>query len=67
MEKIELLFIHDHKFRFINNRYYSTGGLSQAVLDRYYKVFGKFTIIARVVTEKTVGDNYSKVRILEKE
>ena len=47
-----LLFVHDHKFRYEKGIFYSTGGLSDEVLQRYTRIFGKVNIIARVVQKK---------------
>ncbi|HFI0085409.1 TPA: glycosyltransferase [Streptococcus suis] len=56
-----LIFAHDHKFRFVDGCYYSTGGLSNDVLTRYVNIFGKVTVIARVINESNVGERYSAI------
>ena len=57
----KLLFVHDHKFRKIGNDFFSTGGLSQTVLDRYIRIFGEITIIARIIVEEELDEKYSKI------
>lgn len=52
---MNVVFAHDHKFRFIDGRYYSTGGLSDEALSRYTDMFGDVNILSRVVPEQN-GD-----------
>lgn len=60
---MKLLFVHDHKFRYIRGRIYSTGGLSDDALIRYTSVFGKMTLIARVIAEdEDETSKYSEIR-----
>lgn len=56
-----LVFVHDHKFRKIENKFYSTGGLSSKALERYTKIFGNIVVIARVVDEIETADKYSEI------
>lgn len=56
-----LVFVHDHKFRRIGEEIYSTGGLSDAALERYTKVFGEILVIARVIDEVSPVKKYSKI------
>lgn len=58
---MSLLFVHDHKFRRINQRLYSTGGLSNEVLERYTNIFGETTVIARVLEEEQASSKYSEI------
>jgi len=58
---MKLLFVHDHKFRYIEGKFYSTGGLSDNVLKRYTDVFGDVTVIARVIKEKRKKNQYSEI------
>lgn len=58
---MKLLFVHDHKFRYVQGKIYSTGGLSDDALIRYTSVFGKTTVIARVLTEEDAKDKYSEI------
>lgn len=58
---MQVVFGHDHKFRLINGEYYSTGGLSNEILSRYAKYFGRVIVVARVVNEDVTGENYSKI------
>ena len=55
---MSLLFAHDHKFRKIDNDYYSTGGLNNDVLSQYVNMFGSVTVIARVVEESEIKNKY---------
>lgn len=57
-----LVFVHDHKFRKIEEKIYSTGGLSDDALQRYVKIFGEVTVIARIVEEKSSDDKYSEIK-----
>lgn len=57
-----LLFVHDHKFRNIDGKFYSTGGLSDKALIRYTGIFGKTTVIARVIEEKNSNSKYSEIK-----
>lgn len=56
-----LLFVHDHKFRYINGNYYSPGGLSDQALSRYTRVFGKTVVMARVIKNETDDAKYTKI------
>ena len=58
---MQVVFGHDHKFRLINGEYYSTGGLSNEILSRYAKYFGRVIVVARVVNEDVTGENYTKI------
>ena len=58
---MELIFGHDHKFRLIDGKYYSTGGLSEDILMRYVNIFGTITVVARVIKEFDVKDRYSLI------
>ena len=53
---MELIFGHDHKFRLIDGKYYSTGGLSEDILMRYVNIFGTITVVARVIKEFDIKD-----------
>lgn len=58
---MKLLFVHDHKFRCINGKIYSNGGLSDTVLNRYTGAFGSVTVIARVIKEEETHSRYSLI------
>ena len=58
---MELIFGHDHKFRLIDGKYYSTGGLSEDILMRYVNIFGTITVVARVIKEFDIKDRYSLI------
>lgn len=49
---MKLVFAHDHKFRFTDGAYYSTGGLSDEVLSRYTNIFGGVNVLSRVVPKQ---------------
>src|SRR5699024_11548108 len=44
---MKLVFAHDHIFYKYHNQYYSTGGLSREMLERYTNVFEKVVVISR--------------------
>jgi len=60
---VKVIFLHSHKFRKIKNEYYSLGGLSDEVLERYTKYADKVEVIARVIEQKQLDENniYSKI------
>ena len=58
---MKLLFVHDHKFRSIQGKIYSIGGLSNDALIRYTNAFGYVTIIARVLLEENANEKYSEI------
>ena len=55
------LFIHDHKFKKINNKIYSSGGLSNEILTRYVNYYGKIKVIARVEKCNTYENKFSEI------
>lgn len=58
---MKLLFAHDHKFRMIQGKIYSTGGLSDDALIRYTKTFGKITVLSRIIKEENTQKKYSEI------
>lgn len=59
---MKVVFLHSHKFRKIKNEYYSLGGLSNEVLERYTKYADKVVILARIIEESFNENNiYSKI------
>lgn len=58
---MNVVFVHDHKFRRINGALYSPGGLSDEVITRYTDIFGTLKIFGRILDEDTVKGNYSKI------
>ena len=58
---MKLLFAHDHKFRMIQGKIYSTGGLSDDALIRYTKTFGKVTVLSRIINEENTQKKYSEI------
>ncbi|WLR41572.1 glycosyltransferase [Bacillus carboniphilus] len=53
---MRLVFAHDHIFHKFNNQYYSTGGLSKEMLERYTAVFDEVIVISRQKHIKTYND-----------
>lgn len=58
---MKLLFIHDHRFRRIDNAIYSTGSITNEVLDRYSKNVTHVTVIARIIDETKTEGKWSKI------
>lgn len=58
---MKLLFVHDHKFRKVENVLYSTGGLNNEVLERYAKNASQVTVIARIFEEGKSENKWSKI------
>ena len=59
---MNILFIHSHRFRKIDNNIFSSGGLSEEVLKRYIGPKDNITVMARIQEEnKNTGDNYSEI------
>lgn len=58
---MNILFIHSHKFRKINSKIYSLGGLSENVLKRYIDQNDRITVIARIINEVKSKSNYSEI------
>lgn len=58
---MKAVFVHDHKFRRIDGKIYSPGGLPDNVLSRYVNYFGSLTVVGRVIDEETVNSNYSLI------
>ncbi len=59
---MKILFIHSHKFRKINSRIFSLGGLSEEVLNRYINKDDEITVISRIVNEERSKSNYSEIK-----
>ena len=58
---MRLLFVHDHKFRRINNKFYSIGGLNDEALERYTKVFDDVDVYARIIDEDSNSNRFSEI------
>ena len=58
---MKAVFAHDHKFRCINNRFFSPGGLPDDVLSRYAKWFGSVTVVGRIINEEEKKEYYSEI------
>ena len=58
---MNLLFVHDHIFRKVNKKIYSTGGLSNSVLKRYADLFGNVIVVARMRHEKENNEKWSEI------
>ncbi|MEG0075824.1 MAG: hypothetical protein RR691_08085, partial [Eubacterium sp.] len=59
---MRILFAHDHKFRKVDGKMYSIGGLSNDVLSRYVTLFGEVDVVSRCINEKEVENNYSLIQ-----
>lgn len=55
-----VLFVHDHKFRKVKNQFFSTGGLSNDVLERYVSVFDDVVVLSRVI-QASESERFSKI------
>lgn len=49
---MKLVFAHDHKLRMVDGKYYTLGGLSDFVTERYTAFFDNLTIICRVIEKQ---------------
>ncbi len=58
---MRILFVHDHRFRKVGEKYYSTGGLSNKVLERYTRYADEVVIVARVVNADSVANRWSEI------
>ncbi len=58
---MNLLFVHDHPFRRVNGKLYSTGGLNDTVLGRYTKYCDRLTVVARIIDETSANDRWSYI------
>lgn len=58
---MNVLFVHDHKFRKIGDKIYSPGGLSYPVLMRYVNIFGSVKVIGRILEETEAKKGYSLI------
>ena len=60
---MKVLFIHSHKFRKIDSRIYSLGGLAENVLKRYINnEEDTLTVVSRIVYEEESKSNYSEIK-----
>jgi glycosyltransferase involved in cell wall biosynthesis len=57
---MKLVFAHDHIFYKYEEEFYSTGGLSSEVLQRYTNVFEEVIILSR---QKILEDNYNNLTL----
>lgn len=58
---MNIIFAHDHKLRYIDGSYYTLGGLSDIVTNRYTKLFGKVTIICRAIGKQKFDNKLFKI------
>jgi glycosyltransferase involved in cell wall biosynthesis len=58
---MNLIFVHGHKFRNVNGKIYSPGGLQENILNRYVDWFGNVTVIGRIIMENETKTNYSEI------
>jgi len=55
VNKLSILFVHDHRFRYKNDKYYSNGGIgNNKIFDRYISIFGNMKIVSRVVSNHNI-------------
>ena len=57
---MKLLFAHDHVFYQYNHKYYSSGGLSKEMLERYTNVFDEVIVLSR---QKKLSDSNDKLTL----
>lgn len=57
----KLLFVHDHKFRNIDGKIYSIGGLTDDTIIRYTSIFDEVTILARIIDGENLQNRYSEI------
>ncbi len=57
-----LLFVHDHKFRRVNGKIYTIGGLNNNVLQRYLCLDDDVCIYARILDENSKADQWSLIK-----
>lgn len=58
---MNVVFVHDHKFRAVDGKIYSPGGLSYPVLMRYVNIFGSVKVIGRILRENEAKKGYSLI------
>lgn len=58
---MKIIFVHDHKFRKVENKFYSAGGLNNNVLTRYTNFADNVTVIARIIEEKNINEKWSEI------
>ncbi len=51
---MKLVLAHDHKLRQYKGRYYTTGGFSDEIIERYTTVFGNMTFICRAKSVQSI-------------
>ena len=52
---MKLLYAHDHKLRYFGNDFYTTGGFSDQVTNRYTSVFENMVLLCRAIKSDNVG------------
>ena len=60
MKNSHILYIHDHKFIFVGNNYYSEGKFTTEVFSRYDSLNSDINVLSRVV-ENSQGNNLNQV------
>lgn len=55
---MNIIFAHDHKLRYDNDKYYTLGGLSDEVTKRYTSIFQHMIIICRAIPIQIYDKNY---------
>lgn len=56
-----LLFVHDHRFRRVEGKCYSTGGLDNKAIERYLSLDDNVIVYARVVDEDQFENRWSLI------
>lgn len=52
---MKLLYAHDHKLRYFENGFYTTGGFSDQVTNRYTSVFENMVLLCRAIKSNNIG------------
>lgn len=52
---MKLLYAHDHKLRYFENGFYTTGGFSDQVTNRYTSVFENMVLLCRAIKSDNIG------------
>lgn len=53
---MKILFVHDHKFKFKENKFYSNGSFPSSIWPRYTIIFNELTVVGRNGGELTAED-----------
>ena len=54
---MSVLFVHDHRFKYKNNKYFSSGGIgNNKTFNRYISIFGTMRIISRINSIENISE-----------